>query len=91
MVALLSNIILFLLQFHQLFGFVIHGAMERQLLQLLPSLTVNCSETVKYILACTLNVSNNAIVAIPSGNNITLYGSLTVNAGSSFTLNINSS
>lgn len=37
-----------------------------------------------------MTVSNGSIVAIPSGNNVTLYGKLTVDAGSSFTLNSNS-
>ena len=40
------------------------------------------------ITACTLTVNNNAIVAIPSGFNVTLNGALTVSSGS-FTLNNN--
>jgi hypothetical protein len=38
-----------------------------------------------------LTVSNNAVVAIPSGTNVTLNGKLTVEIGSNFTLNNNSS
>ncbi len=52
-------------------------------------ITGNYSVTAN-ILACTLTVSNGVIVDIPSGSNVTLYGKLTVNAGSSFTLNSNS-
>ena len=52
-------------------------------------ITGNYSVTAN-ILACTLTVSNGAIVAIPSGSNVTLNGKLTVAAGSSFTLNSNS-
>jgi hypothetical protein len=32
--------------------------------------------------ACTMTVSNNAVVTIPSGNDVTLYGALTVSSGS---------
>jgi hypothetical protein len=42
------------------------------------------------LFACTLTVSNNAIITISSGYDVTLYGKLTVNTGSSFTLNNNS-
>jgi hypothetical protein len=52
-------------------------------------ITGNYSESTN-IFACTLTVSNNAVVAIPSGYNVTLYGKLTVETGSSFTLNSNS-
>lgn len=38
--------------------------------------------------ACTLTVNNNAVVAIPSGYNVTLNGAITVSSGS-FTLNNN--
>jgi hypothetical protein len=41
------------------------------------------------IAACTLTVKNNATVYILSGFNVTLSSSLTVEAGSSFTLNNN--
>lgn len=37
--------------------------------------------------ACSLTVNNNAIVTIPSGNVISLFGGLTVESGSSFVLN----
>jgi hypothetical protein len=52
-------------------------------------MTGNYSEAVD-IFACTLTVSNSAIVSIPSGYDVTLNGKLTVEAGSSFTLNNNS-
>jgi hypothetical protein len=39
---------------------------------------------------CVMQVTNNAIVTINSGNNITLNGSLTVATGSNFTLENNS-
>jgi len=39
--------------------------------------------------ACSLTVNNNAIVTIPSGNVISLFGGLTVESGSSFVLNSN--
>jgi hypothetical protein len=38
------------------------------------------------LIACSLVVTNNANVTIPTGKNITLNGALTVNAGSTFTL-----
>lgn len=41
------------------------------------------------ITACSLTVTNNAIVTIPSGKNVTLNGKLTVTPGSSFTLSNN--
>ena len=41
------------------------------------------------ITACSLTVTNNAIVTIPSGKNVTLDGKLTVTPGSSFTLSNN--
>lgn len=40
--------------------------------------------------ACSMTVTNNAVVIIPSGTNITVTSKLTVEAGSSFTLNQNS-
>jgi hypothetical protein len=52
-------------------------------------ITGNYSESTN-IVACTLTVSNNAVVSILSGYNVTLYGKLTVETGSSFTLNSNS-
>ena len=60
-----------------------------------PTITTTAYMTGNYSLAtdlyaCTLTVSNNAVVSIPSGYDVTLYGKLTVNAGSSFTLNNNS-
>ena len=60
-----------------------------------PTITTTAYMTGNYSLstdlfACTLTVSNNAIVSIPSGYDVTLYGKLTVNTGSSFTLNNNS-
>ncbi len=42
------------------------------------------------LFACSLMVSNNAIVNILSTHNVTLNGKLTVDSGSSFTLNNNS-
>jgi hypothetical protein len=39
--------------------------------------------------ACTLTITNNAIVTIPSGYNVTLNAPITVEAGSSFTLSNN--
>ncbi|WP_298118827.1 T9SS sorting signal type C domain-containing protein [Flavobacterium sp.] len=51
-------------------------------------IAANYSE-VADIDACTLTVNNNAVVTIPSGNNVTLSGALTVASGSSFTLNNN--
>lgn len=42
------------------------------------------------IVACTLTISSNAVVTIPSGSSVTLNGKLTVDAGGSFTLNSNS-
>ncbi|NHM07660.1 T9SS type A sorting domain-containing protein [Flavobacterium sp. CYK-4] len=39
--------------------------------------------------ACTINVTNNASVIISSGNNVTINGVLTVDAGSNFTLKSN--
>ena len=38
------------------------------------------------IIACSLSVTNNANVTIPTGNNVTLNGALNVGTGSSFTL-----
>ena len=60
-----------------------------------PTITTTAYMTGNYslstdIFACTLTVSNNAVVSIPSGYDVTLYGKLTVDAGSSFTLNNNS-
>ncbi len=60
-----------------------------------PTITTTAYMTGNYslstdIFACTLTVSNNAVVSIPSGYDVTLYGKLTVNTGSSFTLNNNS-
>ena len=60
-----------------------------------PTITTTAYMTGNYSLAtdlyaCTLTVSNNAIVSIPSGYDVTLYGKLTVTTGSSFTLNNNS-
>ncbi|WP_396169621.1 hypothetical protein, partial [Flavobacterium sp.] len=52
-------------------------------------ITGNYSEATD-LFACTLTVSNNAIVSIPSGFDVTLNGKLIVDAGSSFTLNNNS-
>jgi hypothetical protein len=52
-------------------------------------MTGNYSEAID-IYACTLTVSNNAIVSIPSGYDVTLNGKLTIEPGSSFTLNNNS-
>ena len=52
-------------------------------------ITGNFTSTAS-INACSMTVSNNAIVTIVSGHNVSLYGSLTVNSGSSFTLNNNS-
>ena len=52
-------------------------------------MTGNYSEAVD-LFACTLTVSNNAIVSIPSGFDVTLNGKLTIETGSSFTLNNNS-
>jgi hypothetical protein len=52
-------------------------------------ITGNYSESAN-IFACTLNVSSGAVATIPSGFNVTLYGKLTVDIGSSFTLNSNS-
>jgi hypothetical protein len=52
-------------------------------------ITGNYSELTNLI-ACTLTVSSNAIVAIPSGTNVTLNGKLIVEPGSNFTLNSNS-
>lgn len=43
------------------------------------------------VVGCSMVVSNNAKVAIASGDTVTLYGTLTVNAGCTFTLNNNSS
>jgi len=40
--------------------------------------------------ACSLNVTNNAVVTFNSGDNITLNGALTVDTGSTFTLSNNS-
>ncbi|WP_396145117.1 hypothetical protein [Flavobacterium sp.] len=51
-------------------------------------MTGNYSEATD-IFACTLTVSNNAVASIPSGYDVTLYGKLTVETGSSFTLNNN--
>jgi hypothetical protein len=51
-------------------------------------MTGNYSEATD-LFACTLTVSNNAVVSIPSGFDVTLNGALTVNTGSSFTLNNN--
>ncbi len=48
-------------------------------------IATNYSE-VADITACTLTVNNNAIVTIPSANNVTLNGVLTVATGSTFTL-----
>jgi len=61
-----------------------------------PTITTTAYITGNYsvatnIVACTLTVSNNAVVAIPSGTNVTLNGKLTVEIGSNFTLNNNSS
>ena len=42
------------------------------------------------ITACSLRVSANAVVVIPSGYNVTLNGALTVDSGSSFTIENNS-
>ncbi|WP_460575579.1 GEVED domain-containing protein [Flavobacterium koreense] len=39
--------------------------------------------------ACTISVSNNAVVSVTSGFNVTLNGAITVASGSSFTLNNN--
>lgn len=39
--------------------------------------------------ACTLRVTNDAVVIIPSGNTITLNAALTIESGSHFTLNNN--
>ena len=60
-----------------------------------PTITTTTYITGNYslstnIYACTLTVSNNAVVAILSGYNVTLYGKLTVEPGSNFTLNNNS-
>ena len=52
-------------------------------------ITGNYSESTN-LLSCTLTVSSNAIVAIPSGTNVTLNGKLIVEPGSNFTLNSNS-
>jgi hypothetical protein len=52
-------------------------------------MTGNYSEAVD-IFACILTVSNSAIVSIPYGYDVTLNGKLTIDAGSSFTLNNNS-
>lgn len=52
-------------------------------------ITSSYSETAN-IVACTLNISSNAVVTIPSGSSVTLNGKLTVDAGGSFTLNSNS-
>ncbi len=43
------------------------------------------------ITGCSMTVSNNAIVNIAPNDTVTLYGALTVNSGSTFTLNNNSS
>jgi hypothetical protein len=40
--------------------------------------------------ACSISVSNNAVVSVDSGFNVSLNGSITVATGSSFTLNNNS-
>ncbi|MEC4050479.1 T9SS sorting signal type C domain-containing protein [Flavobacterium sp. SUN046] len=42
------------------------------------------------ISGCTMNVTNNANVIINSGTNVNLFGALTVDSGSTFTLNNNS-
>lgn len=39
--------------------------------------------------ACSITVTNNAVVTVNSGTNVQLNGSLTVNTGASFTLNSN--
>ncbi|WP_345088803.1 T9SS sorting signal type C domain-containing protein [Flavobacterium chungnamense] len=39
--------------------------------------------------ACSISVSNNAVVSVTSGYNVTLNGAITVASGSSFTLNNN--
>uniref|UniRef100_UPI00260891DC hypothetical protein n=1 Tax=Flavobacterium sp. TaxID=239 RepID=UPI00260891DC len=39
--------------------------------------------------ACSITVTNNAVVTVNSGSNVQLNGSLTVNTGASFTLNSN--
>ncbi|MFY7739022.1 MAG: T9SS sorting signal type C domain-containing protein, partial [Flavobacterium sp.] len=39
--------------------------------------------------ACSISVSNNAVVSVTSGFNVTLNGAITVASGSSFTLNNN--
>ena len=52
-------------------------------------ITGNYSESTNLI-ACTLTVSSNAVVAIPLGTNVTLNGKLTVETGSNFILNSNS-
>ncbi len=52
-------------------------------------IAANYSETAD-ITACSLTVNNNAVVSVPSGNNVTLNGALTVVTGSTFTLNNNS-
>ena len=51
-------------------------------------IAANYAETAN-IDACTLTVSNNATVTIVSGKSVTLSGALTVEDGSSFTLNNN--
>jgi hypothetical protein len=40
--------------------------------------------------ACSISISNNAVVIIDSGKNVSLYGAVTVSSGSSFILNNNS-
>jgi hypothetical protein len=39
--------------------------------------------------ACSISISNNAVVSIDSSKNISLYGGITVSSGSSFILNTN--
>ena len=52
-------------------------------------ITGNYSE-ITNLSACTLTVSNGAVVVIPSGFNVTLNSKLTVSTGCNFTLNNNS-
>jgi hypothetical protein len=57
----------------------------------LPTITSSAIIATNYaevadIVACTLTVNNNAVVTIPSANNVTLNGALTVATGSTFTL-----
>ena len=61
----------------------------------IPTITTTAFMTGNYseatdLFACTLTVSNNAVVSIPSGFDVTLNGKLTIDTGSSFTLNNNS-